>query len=116
MRSFETHSLDFKLNADQGIQIAALNQNVSAKSAHIFVPQIEMPTQGIKYFFGKERDLPLIVVFVIVEAVPAQSFARNALDLLKALRGMSPRNLTVMAEKIVPGRNENFDDVQHPQP
>jgi hypothetical protein len=71
-----------------------------------------MPDQHFEDFERKKRDLPLVVVPVIVKAVAANSVAGDALDAGDLHQWIIVRRLAVVAKVIVAGRNENLAD-QH---
>lgn len=108
--AFKLDALHGEAPADKGVQIDAFSDRIAAGSAR----RSSGDGERMAYIFidlaRKERDLPFVVVFVIEEAVAADTAARNALNVINLKKWMRAGALTVMAEEIVTGRDEEMQD------
>src|SRR5712675_1489582 len=77
-RSEKTHTLDLKLSFDQTIQIDTAGDYVPSQQSRRAIPQLQRSTKLFKHFPRKERDLALVVLFVIEEAIAANPPAPHA--------------------------------------
>lgn len=102
----EEHALDFEFLADECVEIDAGSQDVAAQVRGATFAQVQGLAQLGKYLFSEERYLTFVVLFVIEEAISADSATRDTLDLIDFTCGMLPRRFAVMAEILVARRNE----------
>ena len=77
---------------------------------------IQRLPQSLQHFHREECDLPLVILFVIEKPVAPDAASGHAFDLIGGHDGMFTRRLVVMAEEVVPGRNEKMFDAQHDEP
>src|SRR4030095_7892252 len=72
--------------------------------------QLERAAKFIKNFERKKRDLPLVILFEIEVAVAANTPTSHAFDHRHFDRRVIARLASVMADKIVAGRNVKMAD------
>ena len=97
----ETHALNFKINADQRIQIRAADDHISPESAWRLVSHVKRIADGIVNFTREKGDLTLVIFFEIKKSISANSASGHTLDAGHFDHCMLAGRLTVMAEKIV---------------
>ena len=107
----ETDALDFKLFADESIEIDAGGNDVAAKIGGTAVAELKVRTKFGEDLFGEERDLPLIVFLVAKKTVAADAAAGHALHLIYLKGRVFPGGLAVATKIVVTGRNEEATKV-----
>lgn len=91
--SEKTHPVDFKLFADQIIQILSFSDDVAAIGFRPLVvdrePFAEIPVR----LDLEERDLSLVILLVVEKAVPFDPATGDAFDFPTSMMGFSPGGL-----------------------
>ena len=102
-RPVQAHALNLEGLADERIEVGAGDDDVAAKHAGRFLHRRKSRAQILEDFLREKRDLSLVVLLVIVEAVAPNSMARDALDPIDFERGMIIRRPAGVAEIVVAG-------------
>src|SRR5262249_18675446 len=92
----KSDALDLKLSANQRIQIHACDKGVAPRGRRLSKGQAKFATQSVQNLHGKERDLPLIVLFEVEETISPDAAAGNAVDLIHFHDWILPGGLTVV--------------------
>ena len=83
----KAHILDFKLSANQGVQINAGDEHITAGGSRLSLGEVQFTAERIKHFQREEGDLALVVLFVVEESVPANAATGDTLpQLLERMR------------------------------
>ena len=98
--------MDFEFLADERVQIDTGRKNVAAQVRGAAFAQVQCFAQLGKYLLGEECYLTFVVLFVIEEAISADSASGDTLDLIDFARGVFPRRFAVTAKIVVARRNE----------
>ena len=104
------HALDFKFPPDERIQIYAARNDIAPRAPRRFTVYRQLAANIIKNFCRKESDLPRVVFLETKETVAEQPLPRHTLNFLQLHRWMVAGRLIVMAEEIMPRRDEELLD------
>ncbi len=101
----KTNALNFKVLADQFIEIDIARHDIATERRRRTIVQLERAAKFVKKFERKKRELSLVIIFEIEIAVAANAATSHAFDYrhfdCRIIAWFAP----VMADKIVPGRN-----------
>src|SRR5262249_32701438 len=97
----KTNALDFKFSANQRIQIDARDEGVAPRRRGLSEGQIKFAPESLQDFQGKERDLPFVVFLEVEEAIPPDTTAGNAVDLIHFHDRILAGRLTVVVKEVV---------------
>lgn len=114
LRSVEPDTLNFKVLADQAVEIDAAREDITPDNAGCVMVNFERGAQFLKNLERKKCDLPLVIFFEIEVAVTANAAAGDAFDTRNLNRRMRVGHAFVMSDKIVPGRNVEMTDFHEP--
>lgn len=95
-------ALDFKIFADQLVQIDISRDDVATDERGRTVLQFERAAELIENLEREKRDLPFVVFAVIEEAITADTVTGHAFHFGNFDDGIIVRCTAVMAEEIVP--------------
>ena len=114
LRSVEPDTLNFKVLADQAVEIATAREDITPDSVGRAMVNFERGAQLLENFERKKCDLPLVIFFEIEVAVTANAAAGDAFDARNLNRRVRVGHAFVMSDKIVPGRNVEMTDFHGP--
>ena len=114
LRSVEPDTLNFKVLADQAVEIDTAREDITPDSAGRAMVNFERGAQLLKNLERKKCDLPLVIFFEIEVAVTANAAAGDAFDARNLNRRVRVGHAFVMSDKIVPGRNAEMTDFHEP--
>ena len=103
-------ALNFEIFAYQTVKINAANENVSPQATRFNALELQRTTQLIENVEGKERDLSLVILFVIEVAISAQPAPGDAFNRRKFDHREVVRFTTVMSFEIMAGRDVKMTD------
>ena len=106
----ESNALNFELSTDQLIQIDALSNGIAADKARRTVPKFHRATKMMKDIQSEKRDLTFVTFLVVEKTVPANAVTCHAIDYGDFNNRIIVRLTSVMAEKVVAGRNIKTTD------
>ena len=104
----QANSLNGKFLADQVVQVDAGNDYIPAQVTRRFVRQAKSDDKFLENLDGKEGDLPLVIIAVVVKSIAANSVTGDAFHLLGFDQGKIVRGAPMMAEVIVARGNEDL--------
>ncbi len=108
--SVEPDTLNFKILADQAVEIETASEDIAPDHSGRVMVHSEHGAQLLKNLDRKKRDLPLVILFEIEVAVTTNAAASDAFDARDLNRRMRVGHAFVMSDKIVPGRNVEMTD------
>jgi hypothetical protein len=109
----EADILEIERGADEGGEIGVANDDVTAHRGREGVGEIEFALERFEDFDGEERDLAFVILFEVVEAVAADAFAGDTIDMIDFDDGMLAGGLIVVTEEVVVGGDEEVTDADH---
>ena len=108
----ELHALQLEVLSLERVQIDSLADHVAPEHGGRFAVDVEVPAETVDDFLREKRDLALVVVLVIEEAVALNPLTRHATHLRHFQRRVVAGRLAVVAEEVVAGRNVQMQDSQ----
>lgn len=114
LRSVEPDTLNFKILADQAVELDATREDIAPDRAGRAMMNSKRGAQLLKNLERKKCDLPLVILFEIEVPVAANAPAGDAFDAHDLNRRMRVGYAFVMPDKIVPGRNVEVTDFHQP--
>ena len=100
--SVKTNALNFKILANQLVQIAAAGDHVASRESRRTVVDLQRSAKFIEDFLRKKCDLSFVIVFEIEVAVAPNPPPRCAFDYRHRNHRVRVRLAAVMTDKIVP--------------
>src|SRR5260221_9144660 len=105
-RAEKADALHLELFADQRRQVGAGRDHIAPKDRWRPIPHAELGAQLLVHFIREKSDLAFVLRLEIEEAVALDAAPGDALDLGAFEHRMPARRLAMVAEEIVPRRNE----------
>jgi hypothetical protein len=99
-------ALQLKVDADELIQIDSTRDHVAPEHFRAPIPDPQLPTELLIGFFLEKSDVSFLTVFVSVKSIACDSLSGDTLDLGDRDVCIVARQLLVMTDEIVPGRNK----------
>ena len=106
----ESNALNFELLTDQLIQIDTCSDGIAADKTRRTVPKFHRATKIMKDLRSEKRDLTFVTFLVVKKTVPANAMTGHAIDYGNFNNRIIVRLTSVMAEKVVAGRNIKTTD------
>ena len=107
----EADSLNFKLLADQIIQIHPTRDDISTHRSSRVIWHLEREAKLLEHLKREEGDLSLVIRLVIEEAITANSVACHAINPRHFDRRVLIRFAAMVAKEIMTGRNVEVKDL-----
>src|SRR4051794_9299543 len=110
----KTNALNFEIAVDQFIEIGVASDHVSPCNTRRAALNLHRAAKFIEHVGRKKCDLTFVIALKIEVAIAANSPRGYAFDRRHLGHGKRVRFTTVVADKIVPGRNVQVTDF-HPR-
>jgi hypothetical protein len=110
LRAVETSPLNFKILADQFVQIDTPRYYVPSNHPGRAIMNLKRAAEFIEDFKGKKRDLSFVIVFEIEVTIAANAAPGDTFDHRDLDRRIRVGFEIVVADKIVPRRNVKMTD------
>ena len=104
------NALNFELLPDQLIQIDTRSDGITADKARRTIPKFHRATKLIENLKSEKRDLTFVTFLVVEKTVSANTVTGHAVDRWNFNNWMIVRFTSMMAEKVVAGRNIKTTD------
>jgi FdhD protein len=108
--SVKVNTLDLKIFSDQPIKINIPREDISPDRARRNAFHLQRSTELVENFQREESDLAFVILLVIKITVAAKTASRDAFDRGHFYHREFVRLASVMADKIVTGRNVKMAD------
>lgn len=104
------HSLDLEFSANERKEIGACDDHVATEDPSRFVVDAKVRTKFFENFCREKGDLAFVVFAEIEVTVAPQTATGHAFHLRNLNERKVARRLTVVADKVVAGRDEDLPD------
>ena len=110
LRSAKPHSLNLEFPADKREKIDTEDDQIAAQSTGRFILDSKVCAESFENLGGEKCDLPFVIIAKIEVTIAAQAAAGDTFHFRHFQEWKVARGLAVMADEIVPGRNEDLPD------
>jgi hypothetical protein len=100
--ALEANALNLEFSANQGIQIRAGDNNITAGGSRLGLWKVQFAAERVEDFLREEGDLAFVAFFEVEKSVAPDATASDAFGLIYFDHGVLPGGLSVMAKEVVP--------------